>query len=746
MKKIFIYISVLLFTSLLCYAQIGNKKFDELYKKLHQTKSDTARINTMDKIANLHMDRCLKIANVKSLDSARIYLEKVEKLSKRIHSDEITGKSYLLRSRYQYFIGDTKGAMEQAKKAMALFEKNNDLNNLCEAYRAQMKLQAISNTEGKLLALATKALKIARRAHNKITEAEALENIAYDYIVANDYTKALSYFNEALKVSRQARRKNVQGTYSLMAGLYTELGKQDKALEFMLKAIDATDKIEDPNTEDAYIYNLAGVTYRGMKDTQKAIAYFKKAIDISKQYFDNEMRILYELNLVGELLHTKNPSNAKPHIEIIKNSYDELGELMRRQAVPILIKSSIFFKNDADVKKYADIAIAEFKKGNLNDMNYLRLQRILILYYFYTKDYNLCRTYVNDYKGRSEKLKSIEKLMFSYDMLSQLDSVHGNNASALQNYKTSVKYKDSLFNEAKNSQLTEHQVKYDTEKKEKDNQLLKKQAELQQAKLSKATLEKNLSLAGILLLILSIGLIYRRYVINKKMRTQTTVKNNMLENLLNEKEWLLKEIHHRVKNNLQIVMSLLNTQVHFLKDEAAIEAIKNSQDRIHSMSLLHKKLYQSENTASINIRKYIEELTEYFKATFNTKNIIFILDVDPIEIPPAQAVPLALIINETIINSLKHAFPDQRPGTIEIKIKELPENRVSLIVKDNGIGTESDLNNTQFQSLGIKLIKGFSGELSASPDFINDNGLTLHLEFLNNKNFFEPEAQSNISA
>lgn len=211
------------------------------------------------------------------------------------------------------------------------------------------------------------------------------------------------------------------------------------------------------------------------------------------------------------------------------------------------------------------------------------------------------------------------------------------------------------------------------------------------------------------------------------------LKNEKLQNIVKEKEWLLKEIHHRVKNNLQVVMSLLNTQSHYLKDDAAREAIKNSQNRIHSMSLIHKKLYQSNNIVSVNMDLYIRELVEYLKETLNTgQRICFEINADPVELNSAQSVPLSLILNETIMNSIKHAFPDGREGIISISLVALHENRIRLTIKDNGIGYNGSFDDLKASSsLGIKLIIGFSGELNATIQFndTKERGFAIAIEF-----------------
>jgi two-component sensor histidine kinase len=197
-----------------------------------------------------------------------------------------------------------------------------------------------------------------------------------------------------------------------------------------------------------------------------------------------------------------------------------------------------------------------------------------------------------------------------------------------------------------------------------------------------------------------------------------------------EKERLLREIHHRVKNNLQIVMSLLNSQSAYLENNQAIEAIRESQQRIHSISLIHQKLYQSEGAAIINMDSYIRELVEYLQSSFNTGlNIRFDLQIEPIQLDVTQAVPVGLILNEAISNAIKYAFPGKNEGLVRISMQGQSANRVVLIVQDNGVGLKSGFDIDQSKSLGMTLMRGLSEQLNGHFILKNDNGLAICCDF-----------------
>jgi two-component sensor histidine kinase len=198
-----------------------------------------------------------------------------------------------------------------------------------------------------------------------------------------------------------------------------------------------------------------------------------------------------------------------------------------------------------------------------------------------------------------------------------------------------------------------------------------------------------------------------------------------------EKEWLLKEVHHRVKNNLQIIMSLLNSQSAYLDNDAALLAIRNSQQRIHAISLIHQKLYQSDNMSSIDMPVYIRELVEYLRDSFTTGQLIrFKLDVDPIELDVSQAVPLGLILNEAITNAIKYAFPGGRPGLISITLRHYTVSRLSLIISDNGAGIPDAIVNRPASSLGLSLMKGLTEEIAGAFCVENNQGTLIKVAFV----------------
>lgn len=181
--------------------------------------------------------------------------------------------------------------------------------------------------------------------------------------------------------------------------------------------------------------------------------------------------------------------------------------------------------------------------------------------------------------------------------------------------------------------------------------------------------------------------------------------SSQIKNALAEKEVLLKEVHHRVKNNLQIVSSLLQLQSQTLKDPEAIKVLRESQNRIESISLIHKNLYTSANIGQIDVADYISNLAASLLISYQicSDRITLETDIDSVNLNVDQAIACGLVINELISNALKHAFPNQQVGTISIALRNI-NNSIEMTIQDNGIGLPDNLDWTNTDSLGLSLV------------------------------------------
>ncbi len=207
--------------------------------------------------------------------------------------------------------------------------------------------------------------------------------------------------------------------------------------------------------------------------------------------------------------------------------------------------------------------------------------------------------------------------------------------------------------------------------------------------------------------------------------------SEQLENSLQEKEVLLKEIHHRVKNNLQIVSSLLRLSSHRIEDESIMRLLRECENRIKSMSLVHEELYQHHDLARIDLKKYLEKLVLNLFQAFQVdeERLKFSLDVKDVSLNITKAIPCGLILNELLTNSLKHAFPKERKGIIEISIDLKEDGKYLMRVKDDGVGLPPKFNHETCDTLGFKIVRNLTQQLNGSLSLKSDGGTEVAIIF-----------------
>jgi len=248
--------------------------------------------------------------------------------------------------------------------------------------------------------------------------------------------------------------------------------------------------------------------------------------------------------------------------------------------------------------------------------------------------------------------------------------------------------------------------------------------------LEKAELENKANIArqrGIIgtgaIGLLSIGflslMLFQNNQKKKKTNAQLSQQNIIIAKKSQQNELLLKEIHHRVKNNLQTISSLLYLQSSNIDDKEVKQAVASGQHRVETMALIHQKLYQRENLSAIEMKDYLGNLTNSLISAFGNSNIDAVIDMPETELDIDTAVPLGLISNELITNSMKYGFPNDEKGKVEVSLREIDDGQMRLRIADSGIGKNND---TESNSFGTKLINMLVKQLNGKLTSGNDGG------------------------
>ncbi|MCH6574957.1 MAG: ATP-binding protein, partial [Bacteroidetes bacterium] len=220
---------------------------------------------------------------------------------------------------------------------------------------------------------------------------------------------------------------------------------------------------------------------------------------------------------------------------------------------------------------------------------------------------------------------------------------------------------------------------------------------------------------------------------NESLKSEASERRRAEEQIkasLAEKEVLLNEIHHRVKNNLQIVSSMLDLQTDYVKDSGVLKLFVEAQKRVKSMALVHERMYQSEVLTDLDFTQYIENLGNYIFKIYgvNTKRISMKIDINEANIDFNRAIQLGLIVNELISNSLKHAFPDDLEGQVNVRL-DSEDKYFILTTSDNGVGLPKKFRLRQTKSLGLQLVQALTNQLKGSIKIDRRKGTRFRIKF-----------------
>jgi two-component sensor histidine kinase len=507
-------------------------------------------------------------------------------------------------------------------------------------------------------------------------------------------------------------------------------GDISTAIKLLLESKTMLDKIDTLNTSTIYkkqildqriiLDNSLANFYNQMEDYQKAISYYDKAYRNIMQLksfgnagiiLSNKGNLLLKMNNNDEALKVfvkakilKIEGKLPP--SSIANTDENIG----------LAQLNLNRNNEALLS--FDKAMSYYKKVN-------HLSGLMRTFAEKASTYNALDMYdkaiENGLKAKQLAIENgvLETQEKAYKYLSIAYEAIGDNNNALVNYKSFVKTRDSIFNKKNIKRITQLEMQYKFDK-EKELRQIKNQAKEKQ---SKSTI--NQLVFGIFSLILISGLLYVLYQTRNKSNIQLIEKNKQISDTLAINETLLKETHHRVKNNLQIISSLLNMQTRYIDDEKSKEIVTDSKNRIKSMSLIHQQLYQESNLTSIESTTYFTKLLDSLTTSYgiDTNSVNMQIDIESILLDIDTAIPLGLILNELISNAFKHGV-DKNNGSFSLHFSK-KKDYLQLIIKDNGSGIPDDFDIKQTKSYGMKLVQILGQKLKADYTFVNENGLKI---------------------
>jgi len=674
----------------------------------------------------------------KDLEKSLFYIKQAIQLGNLMGIPKWKNQSKILLGKYYVQTNNFAESKKIFAKVVSESRKLNDRKSLVEALNNEGSYLPLSDPD-KEKALSESML-LYRSMGEKELELEMLMKLLTVHFWNGNIELAEKELVESFTLQKKIGFQHTHYTSAPLAYIYLEKYNLNKSLFYAINSIKTMEATHDMICADNFYLRLGNI-YENMGHPKEAMELYKKSFEVGTKNL-NSGSWYKSFPLIIQLLIKE--KKYKEALDYIKKTDD----------YPPTSKLDLFYLSQTKASLYekmGNIPLAEkfYAEMGKQAENIIapRTFRSMALGYsqislFYAKTGKAAKAKLFADKVLDLSKKANQKFDFQELELSlfKIDSLDGKYFSSIQHYQSYNKINDSLYNISKNRQIEELKIQYETLKNENAIKTLETKSKFQQSKLDRSSLLINLSIGSIGLLLVIIGLLYNSYKVKKKNNKQLEIKENeiiqkniKLEHLLEDKEWLIKEIHHRVKNNLQTVISLLNSQSAYIDDDLALSTIRNSQHRIHAMSLIHQKLYISENVSTINMPVYIKELAEYLKDSFNLKQRIrFEITIEELELDVTQAIPLGLIINEAVTNSIKYAFPDDQQGIISITLVSIDINRYLLTIHDDGIGIIEDSGEKTKNSFGMSLIRGLSDDLEGNFSIENKNGTLLQLSFEKN--------------
>ncbi len=542
-----------------------------------------------------------------------------------------------------------------------------------------------------------------------------------------DMANAKTTITEAIRLSRMSGDSNKVADYlHAKARLYLPAGAFDEALRLSQQAFDLYRQVDNPSGQ-VNTLNAMGLIQRQMGNKEEALAYYEKCYELGREHSHRKafLGIISNLAIAHQNLERYDKAIAlyreglelaeKPPIQYRRRAYlqTNLAGLHQKReqyeaSVQEMTKAYKFFEQQGSLKEKcaASWGLAS---------SYFELHR-------YSDAIDFSRLALSQ-AGEQKQLRSQ-----IHHLLSAAFKATGRPDSAITHLETYAELSQELTKEANDKSVAELEARFQNREQKLEIDRLATEDAAKATRLRQRSYIIGVTLMGLVLL----GLLLWR---NLRQRKLIENQNSLISRALKDKELLLKEIHHRVKNNLQMVSSLLNMQTHFIEDKAAADALQLGRSRVRSMALIHQKLYVGDTVSTIvDAKDYLERLAREVVDTHSPPgtDIDLQLDIAPLQMDIDLVVPLGLLTNEAVTNAVKYAYNNRTKGLLAIKLAQHNDEYV-LTVKDDGPGINQSQDEEKNASFGQLLMQTLAEQLEGTLAVTDSgDGMQVILRFQSN--------------
>ena len=548
-------------------------------------------------------------------------------------------------------------------------------------------------------------------------------NLESENLYATDADKSLELSEKALRLSKENNYRKGEAFASLNLAIAHDIkGNSKIATDYFHRAIHLY-KLENDEESLSYCYSQIGVCYFSQFQYNNANYYYKKSIELCR-------KLKLEIDLADVLVNQGITLTYLNKLPEAKRNFQQAIAIYNRHSDeeglgPAYNSLAKIYYEEGDLDKatrYFKYAAAIAKKYE-NYYNLTSSYNAVANCYLDRKDYQTAKEYALKSLNYAKESGAKERELFVHQTLSDVYFGLGEYKMAFESLSQYANMKDSIFTQEKSDALAEMQARFEVKE-------IRLTQQIQAEKHSWQLLILIIVIFIILLISVFLFFLFRH---KKRINALLEQKYEMTQLNLEQTEFMMGEIHHRVKNNLQMVHAILDLQARDLKDPESAKLIEDSLNRINAISLIHQKLYQTDNIRAVRMDEYLRELVDDLVHHFRrevSKQIQVRYELEDLNLDIETALPIGLIVAELVTNSCKYAFADQETPEIELRLNEQGKQLV-LLVADNGTGKSGEQNGTNF---GTKLIQTMSKKLKAElAETSSDQGLKTELFISNYK-------------
>jgi two-component sensor histidine kinase len=661
------------------------------------------------------------------LEALKFFDATEDQPSKSLESAMMTAQKYLMSTH------DNDGLINLFAKAAEYAKRTDQTNEFVDLKSSQAQMLISNGRSEEGIVIIDSLIENQTVRINLLTRFHKAKGDAY-YSLEDLEQSEKCYFKGLALALEEQDTFNIGIIYISLASLHSNLGNVYDAIDYNLRGLNILEKGDQPYLV-AGACNVLCSIFQSLGNYDKAQEYAEKMDELCKVHGYKQFGAFANAALGRQATQYGDYDKAIEYYTLAINEYDRLGVRLhgsndkiasfnvKRDIVQIYLKQNNY-------TLAADL-LNKMEKEDIEDFPI----ETKINYYQVQIEYAIAKKNafkIIDYLAKSQAIisdNSSFKVKKTYAWLNKLASEYsGDYRTANIHLKSYYALKDSIEKKQETQLIHNLEAKYQKAEQEK---------EISNLSFENHKVESQLKQKNIFLIIGSIGLailsflvfqFYKLYQSNKLIKEQLAIQNETITKALADKNTLLKEIHHRVKNNLQVISSLLSLQSRYIKDEETLDAIKAGKSRVQSMSLLHQNLYRDDNLKGVEMNQYFENLGQNLFDTYNiADNIQFTTEIDNMTLDIDTVVPMGLITNELISNALKHAFKGKESGKIHLSLKEINDT-LHLTVKDDGVGLPDGELPVSQKSLGATLIQSFAEKLEGIIKIDISNGSSITVE------------------